>query len=70
MTTRRSALVALVTAASMGLAACAGGGASDTVGATAAAEPAAGSTVNLTLGVPPGSLVGVAPAGSTPGGAQ
>ena len=43
MTTRRSALVALVAAASMGLAACAGGGASDTVGATAASEPAAGS---------------------------
>lgn len=47
MTTRRSALVVLVAAASMGLAACAGGGASDTVGATAASEPAAGSTVNL-----------------------
>ena len=49
MITRRQSLVALAAAASIGMTACAGGGASDTVGAAAAAEPgsASGSTVNL-----------------------
>jgi sulfate/thiosulfate-binding protein len=51
MIPRRTALAALVAAASLGMTACAGGGASDAVGAAAAAaQPARGadgSTVNL-----------------------
>ncbi|HET6969028.1 MAG TPA: sulfate ABC transporter substrate-binding protein [Ornithinibacter sp.] len=49
MITRRHTLAAVAATASLVMTACAGGGASDTVGAAAAAEPAdgAGSTVNL-----------------------
>ena len=48
MMSRRHTLLALAAAASLGMTACAGGGASDTVGAAAAIEPATGtSTVNL-----------------------
>ena len=48
MTSRRRTLAALAAVASLGMTACAGGGASDTVGAAAAAEQdAPASTVNL-----------------------
>ena len=48
MSTRRITLASLALSAGMVLSACAGGGASDTVGAPAAAQPAAGgATVNL-----------------------
>ena len=48
MITRRHTLAAVAATASLVMSACAGGGASDTVGAVAAAEPAAGgSTINL-----------------------
>src|SRR5215204_3285011 len=48
MTRHRTALATVALGASMVMGACAGGGASDNVGAVAAAEPAAGGgTVNL-----------------------
>ncbi len=48
MTRHRIAIAAVAVSASMVMGACAGGGASDTVGAAAAAQPAVGgSTVNL-----------------------
>src|SRR3954451_1494475 len=48
MMTRRLALAAVAAAASLGLTACAGGGASDTLGVAAAAQPAEGSSsINL-----------------------